>query len=60
MKKKQQKNTLDELVDAIEELYSRYWEREDSSGAASIGFEVGEVYTLARILKKETEKDKNK
>jgi hypothetical protein len=46
------KATLDELLDSIEELYSRYWEREDDI-TKSIGFEIGEVYTLARIIKKE-------
>lgn len=53
--KQRNKSTLDELLESIDELYSRYWEREDED-VKSIGFELGEVYTLSRILKKELTK----
>ena len=55
MKKEKNISTLDELLTSIDELYNRYWEREDEN-VKSIGFEIGEVYTLARIFKKETTK----
>lgn len=47
--------TLDELLTSIDELCTRYWERE-SEEIRSIGFELGEVATLARILKEELKK----
>ena len=53
--KQKNKSTLNELLESIDELYSRYWEREDED-VKSIGFEIGEVYTLSRILKKESTK----
>lgn len=56
-KKKENQETkaptlLDDLHTAIEGLCSRFWEAEEDI-RGTVGFEVAEVYTLSRIIKRE-------